>query len=170
MKYLVMSDSHGDREIVYQVAEHFKDNVDYIIHCGDSELPSDEKVWQEITVVTGNCDYDSGYREVQIIHTPLDCIYVTHGHLSGVRMGITKLGLQAQEAQVDIVLFGHTHEIGCEKVGQRLFLNPGSISYPRGALNYQSFAIIESTEDSWHIQYYTRDFQPITALAFTFSK
>lgn len=170
MKYLVMSDSHGDREIVYRVTEHFKNQVDYIIHCGDSELPSNEAVWQEVVVVTGNCDYDNGYQEVQIIHTPLDCIYVTHGHLSGVRMGITKLGLQAQEANASIVLFGHTHEIGCEKVGQRLFLNPGSISFPRGRLNYQSFAIIESTDNSWDIQYYTRDFQPINDLHFTFAK
>jgi len=35
MKYLVLSDSHQDRQIVVDVFKQWKDKVDYVIHCGD---------------------------------------------------------------------------------------------------------------------------------------
>jgi putative phosphoesterase len=32
----------------------------------------------------------------------------------------------------DVVVFGHTHEPYCETIGGILFLNPGSVTRPRG--------------------------------------
>lgn len=170
MKYLVLSDSHQDRQIVVDVFKQWKDKVDYVIHCGDSELSSDDELWKEIHVVAGNCDYDNGYEDVKIITTPEDKILVTHGHLYGVRMGLQKLAYLAEQSHADIVLFGHTHLIGCEVVNQRLYLNPGSILLPRGPIQHRSFAIIESTPTHWKIQYYNRANQPIADLAFEFEK
>ena len=88
MKYLVLSDSHQDRQIVVDIFKQWKDKVDYVIHCGDSELSSDDELWKEIHVVAGNCDYDNGYEDVKIITTLEDKILVTHGHLYGVRIGL----------------------------------------------------------------------------------
>ena len=37
---IVMSDSHGDRQIVEEIKDHYKGKVDAIFHNGDSELES----------------------------------------------------------------------------------------------------------------------------------
>lgn len=170
MKYLVVSDNHGDRQIIADLFNHYQEKVDYIFHCGDSELPANDALWKKAYVVTGNCDYDAGYQQSQLVETGEDRVYMTHGHLSNVRFGITQLGIEAQAADANIVLFGHTHQIGCEKVGSRLFLNPGSISQPRGTIQEKSFAIIDSRKKEYHVQYYNRDFQPIPNLTFIFKR
>jgi len=120
MKYLVVSDNHSDREILVDLKNEFENQVDLFLHCGDSELPDTDPLWDTFQVVCGNCDYGGGFPNERIIKTPLDTIYMTHGHLADVRFGVTKLGLQAQQADASIALFGHTHQIACEKVGNRI--------------------------------------------------
>lgn len=170
MKYLVVSDNHGDREILVDLFSHYRGKVDYIFHCGDSELASNDPLWEGVSVVTGNTDSDSGYEKAQVVDTGEDVVYLTHGHLSGVKMGLTQLDMQAQEDKATIALFGHTHQLGCEVNKGRLFLNPGSILQPRGRIPIKTYAIIESTEASFQVQYYDRNFEPIEDLAFIFNK
>ncbi|MCQ9217265.1 metallophosphoesterase family protein, partial [Streptococcus gallolyticus] len=80
---LVMSDSHGDRQIVEDIKHHYLGKVDAIFHNGDSELDSQDSLWDGIHVVNGNCDYFGGYPD-QLI-TQLDDVTIaqTHGHLYG---------------------------------------------------------------------------------------
>ncbi|GAA3008764.1 metallophosphoesterase [Tetragenococcus solitarius] len=170
MKYLVVSDSHGDRQILVDLFNHYKGKVDYIFHCGDSELSEDDSLWQGVYVVTGNMDSDPAYQKIQVVDTQEDVVYLTHGHLSGVKMGLTQLDMQAQEHQATIALFGHTHQLGCEVNKGRLFLNPGSILQPRGSVPIKTYAIIESTNESFQVQYYDRNFEPIEDLSFVFNK
>lgn len=56
---IVMSDSHGDRSIVEEIKNYYLGKVDGIFHNGDSELPSDDPVWEGIHVVAGNIDRKS---------------------------------------------------------------------------------------------------------------
>lgn len=170
MKYLVVSDNHGDREIVVELANRYRGQVDKMFHCGDSELETTDELWKEFIVVKGNCDYYSEFSEVVIENTGEDIVLITHGHLANVRFDLTSLGFMAQESHATIALFGHTHEIGCEMRQNILFLNPGSIRLPRGPLQYQSYAIIESTHEAYSVQYYTRSHQPIPKLHFEFKK
>lgn len=170
MKYLVVSDNHGDRQILVDILNKRKDEVDYFFHCGDSELPSNDELFATYQVVTGNCDYDPGFKEQLTIETTRDRIYMTHGHLSNVRFGLTQLMVEAEAADANIILFGHTHQIGCEVVNQRLYLNPGSISQPRGPIQVYSYAIIESSEAGYEIQYYNRAHLPQKDLHFHFSR
>lgn len=58
--FVVMSDSHYDRDVVKSIKSKYLNEATAIFHCGDSELPSSDEIWQGITVVAGNCDYDSG--------------------------------------------------------------------------------------------------------------
>ena len=60
---IVMSDSHGDRSIVEAIKEKYLGQVDGIFHNGDSELKSDDPVWEGIHVVQGNMDFYDGYPE-----------------------------------------------------------------------------------------------------------
>ena len=171
MRYLVVSDNHGDRDILVQLVNHYKGQVDAMFHCGDSELEASDPIWTHFTAaVKGNCDYGPGYPEVATKNTGQDVVFVTHGHLSNVRFGLTQLGLLAEQAGADIALFGHTHEIGCEMHQGCLFLNPGSIRQPRGPIQIQSYAIIESTSEHLAVQYYDRSFEAVPELHFTFAR
>lgn len=38
MKYLIVSDNHGDRNILVEIVNRYVDRVDHMFHCGDSEL------------------------------------------------------------------------------------------------------------------------------------
>ncbi|MEG0079133.1 metallophosphoesterase [Enterococcus sp.] len=170
MKYLVVSDNHGDREILVDILNRRQNEVDYFFHCGDSELASNDTLFQSYNVVGGNCDFDPGFKNRLVIKTKEDTIYMTHGHLSNVRFGLTQISLEAKEENATICLFGHTHQIGCEAVKGCLYLNPGSISQPRGPIQIQSYAIIESTENNWNVQYYDRMHTAVTDLHFTYKK
>ena len=64
---IVMSDSHGERDIIVDIKNRYQGKVDAIFHNGDSELESSDPVWDGIHVVRGNCDYDSGYPERLVV-------------------------------------------------------------------------------------------------------
>ena len=42
MLYLIVSDSHGDRDILCKLVKNYTGKVDAMFHCGDSELKSDD--------------------------------------------------------------------------------------------------------------------------------
>ena len=103
MKYLVVSDNHGNREVLETLFNHYRQSVDVMIHCGDSELSAQDSLWEGVEKVTGNCDYDNGYPKTLTIETPLDRIFVTHGHLYDVRFGLQTLSFKAADEQADLV-------------------------------------------------------------------
>ncbi len=170
MKYLVVSDNHGDHNILVEIVNRYVGTVDHMFHCGDSELKASDELWEHFTVVGGNCDYDPEYKMEQVVTIGQDVIYLTHGHRSNVQFGLTTLSLQAQEAGANIALFGHIHQAVAEMDKKRLFVNPGSISQPRGPVQIPSYAIIDSEEAGYHIQFYNRAHQAIEELAADFSR
>ncbi|MDT2702169.1 metallophosphoesterase [Enterococcus dongliensis] len=170
MKYLVVSDNHGDRNILVEIVNRYVGMVDHMFHCGDSELAANDELWNHFTVVTGNCDYDLEYKEEQIIETEEDVIYMTHGHRSNVRFGLTMLSIRAQEVGANIALFGHIHQAVADYDKHILFVNPGSISQPRGPVQIPSYAIIDSEKEGYHLQFYNRSHQPIEELVADFAR
>ncbi|MGC3713721.1 metallophosphoesterase family protein, partial [Enterococcus faecalis] len=72
-------------------------------------------------------------------------IYMTHGLLANVRMGLTTLAFQAEEAGATIPLFGHTHVLGAERHNNIHVVNPGRIRLPRRPVQEKTNAISEST-------------------------
>ncbi len=69
-----------------------------------------------------------------------------HGHLEGVDFGYNKLGLDAKIQGIHIAVHGHTHVPVFEQRGDFTFINPGSISRPRGG-SPASFAILTVEKD-----------------------
>ena len=63
--FVVMSDSHTDRDVIKKIKKRYEGTASALFHCGDSELPSNDDIWQGINVVAGNCDYDEGYSEIK---------------------------------------------------------------------------------------------------------
>lgn len=169
-RWLVVSDNHGDREILVSLRQALK--PDAVFHCGDSEMEAADPWFKGAYVVQGNMDFDS---ELPLVETPTvdGCkVLLTHGHYDAVHWDLTKLKLHANEVQADLVFFGHTHELAAEAVGGHVFVNPGSISQPRGEYRQLggTCAVVTVTADQWDVQYYTRDAQPVTDLDFSFKR
>ena len=89
---IVMSDSHGDRSIVEAIKEKYLGQVDGIFHNGDSELKSDDPVWEGIHVVQGNMDFYDGYPERLVTQLGPTRIIQTHGHLFQINFSFQKFG------------------------------------------------------------------------------
>lgn len=83
-------------------------------------------------MVRGNCDYDSGYPERLVVKLGDVIIAQTHGHLFGINFTWDKLDLWAQQEDADICLYGHLHVAAAWRNGKTVYINPGSISQPRG--------------------------------------
>lgn len=128
-KVLVLSDSHGDINTVKKIIKREKD-CNTIIHLGDHFTDLEEvKIDPKKTVlsVRGNCDW-SGADTEELIDIMGTRIFLTHGHLYGVKYTYTELFYRARELEADLVLFGHTHEAMNEDFeGIRLY-NPGTTS------------------------------------------
>ena len=130
----VVSDTHCINKYIQLAAEKIK-NVDILIHLGDnsSDIEQFKKVFNgEIYVVDGNCDYRGEYPKELIIDVNSKKIFLTHGDLYGVKSGLNNIFYKGKELGADIVLYGHSHIEGIERVEDILIMNPGSTSIPKG--------------------------------------
>lgn len=146
MKIVVLSDTHGNADIIEQVYQQ-ENQADAFFHCGDSELAYADAHFHDMNRVKGNCDFDANFLDDVVVPVGNRRVFMTHGHLYNIKMTLSTLDYKAQETQADIVLFGHSHLLGAEKIGDALFLNPGSLLLPRGG-NPKSYATIEWSDDS----------------------
>lgn len=169
MKVLVVSDSHGDREILVELIERYKDKVDQLFHCGDSELEETDTVWDYMTSVRGNMDYTNEYALTQVTDIQNERIFVAHGHRLDVNYTMQELVDAAKEENADYAFFGHTHKAVVEKIDNIVVLNPGSISQPRGHYQVPTYAIVESSNLHVEVTYYDREHKAIEELSCQFS-
>lgn len=172
MKILFVSDNHGDSQILSEIRKQFSSNVVAMFHCGDSNLNPDDQGMTNYHAVIGNTDWGLNYPKV-VEKQIDDChITVTHGHLYQVNFTLTPLKLLAKQTGADIVAFGHTHQLMVDYDDGCLFLNPGSISQPRGKYTYigGTFAIVDNLTNRYRVQFYNRHLEPVKDLQFEFKK
>lgn len=167
MKYLVVSDSHGDRDIIRELIHQYRHQVDYFFHCGDSELAADDRLWDTMMGIQGNCDYEKMVRE-RSFNTGLDNIYVVHGDGLVSNGSPLNIELKAEENGANIALFGHTHVpyVSYDKDKKILLVNPGSISLPRQQSGEQTYAIIDSDDDQYQVTFYNRQGKELESQTF----
>jgi uncharacterized protein len=145
-KVLIVSDSHGLTKELNVLRERHSEDVDLLIHCGDSELvPEDEAISGYLTVM-GNCDFGGGYPLETMAEVAGRKFFITHGHRYSIKTSLMNLKYKAQEVNADIVCFGHSHVLGAEVIGGTLFLNPGSIRLPRERLE-KTYVILDLQDD-----------------------
>lgn len=132
MKLLVFSDSH--RRNVDMLATIEEEQPDVVLHLGDMVRDAEdiEAVFpqQKLFYVSGNNDWNSEAEDELIVRVGSRRIFLTHGHLYGVRMGTKRLAKQARKNNCDIALYGHTHREDLHWDGDVLIANPGSIGMP----------------------------------------
>ena len=169
-QFVVMSDSHGDYDIVKDIKDRYQGKVDAIFHNGDSELKSSDPVWDGIYVVRGNCDYDDGYPENNVVELNGITIAQTHGHLYQINFMWDRLDLFAQEAGADICLYGHLHRASAWRMEDIVFINPGSVLQPRGEVMEKLYALVTVTDTTIKVDLYTRNHELYPQLSQEFTR
>lgn len=135
MKILVLSDSHSALSYMRRCVDVVK--PDAILHLGDyyddGQVIAEEYPEIRMLQVPGNCDcFRCDPHLPQIIITKLFGvnIYMTHGHLHGVKSTNDRLLRDARASKADVVLYGHTHEDYCHLEEDGLWvMNPGTCGY-----------------------------------------
>ena len=159
MKYLVASDIHGSALYMEKLAERFQDEkADCLVLLGDllyhgprNDLPEGYEPkrcieilnnWKNILCVRGNCDTEVDQMvlsfpimaEYGVISAEGKLIYLTHGHRE-----------LPPFKDKPIVLAGHTHVTALEDRGEYVYINPGSVSLPKGGSEW-GYAVLENRE------------------------
>ena len=140
MKILIVSDSHGDCVTLNKIVK-LNSDAKVIIHAGDykKDALEIEQHNQIIYSVLGNCDEYRGYyegEETQEFSLGTQRIFLTHGHLFGVKRTLTPLVQSAIQSNAQIAVYGHTHIPNIENIAGVLCVNPGSASGKRGVPTY----------------------------------
>lgn len=166
-KILIVSDSHGLTKELISIRERHLQEVDLMIHCGDSQLMIDELAMTGFQAVRGNCDYDARFPLERMEEIDGRRVFITHGHKYSVKTSFMRIYYQARELNADIVCFGHSHILGAEKIGDILFVNPGSILLPRQRRE-KTYIIIELQGEKLLTNVYDLSGKQIPALSCEF--
>lgn len=150
MKIGVISDTHiPERSLKLPeiIVREFK-NVDMIIHAGDLVEPEvlDElkKICINIKAVRGNMDYPPLKNQLpdkEIISIGKFKIGIMHGYGHPDKL-LDVLKEVFKKDDVDLIIFGHSHQPFNEMIDGVLFFNPGS-STDKLFAPYNSYGIIE---------------------------
>lgn len=152
MKILIVSDSHGLTEELEELRNQYPD-IDYWIHCGDSELPVGHPALAGYTIVRGNCDYHADFPYRQTIDANGVRIIVTHGHREHVKSSLLPLKNLAKEQGARVVCYGHSHILHVEEEGGVLYINPGSLRFPKQRKE-RTYVILETSASGITAQIY----------------
>jgi putative phosphoesterase len=126
----ILSDNHSDWPP--HIAESLA-GVDAIIHAGDIgpyRLVLDMESIAPTTAVLGNTDGDMPINESAVATLGSKKFFVQH--IVDPHRLEASLRERLKRIEPDVVVFGHTHMPFCETLGGVLFLNPGSVTQPRG--------------------------------------
>lgn len=150
MRIGVISDTHSNTNAIDRAVE-MAGEIDLWLHAGD--LIRDAEYLKmiygvKLINVAGNCDWGNETApEEEFIVLPQHKIFLTHGHLYGVKRSLKNIIQVGKKNSADIIIFGHTHVACIEKEEGITILNPGSLSYPRDGKG-QSFMVVELNDDA----------------------
>ena len=132
MKILVCSDSHGNLDNLVRAVE--REAPDRIYHLGDGWRDAQRLHAQfpdiPLEQVPGNCDWSVQSPAELLLTVRGKRILLCHGHTYGVKQSLLTAGYAAEEQDLDLFLFGHTHKPLVDRRGKTWFFNPGSIGDP----------------------------------------
>lgn len=158
MKIMFISDIHGISDNLRKIREKYKEfKCNKLVVLGDiynnyNYYDNNKEKVQEflndfkgsLICVRGNCDsltdlYDipiGPIKELDLIKTNNLDIYITHGHIYNE---------DNWDKENTILIQGHTHRPKISKKDNNIYINPGSISLPRGD-NLPSYLVFNEKE------------------------
>ena len=130
MKILICSDSHTRLDYFQKVI--YLEEPEMIIFGGDHSTDAIDMslVYSEIPfkIVRGNTDYfDKDTRDIEIFEVNGKKVFLTHGHLFGVKSNLNEIEKKAVSENADICIFGHTHREYMKEIDGVTYLNPGAL-------------------------------------------
>ncbi len=137
MRLLVMSDSHGRKNMLLEAME-LHPEADAVIFLGDGERDiefvknyfPDKKIY----AVCGNCDFNSELPTFLLEKFGGRTVFVTHGHCESVKYSLAVLKEKARNCAASIALYGHTHVPDTTYDDGIFIVNPGSIAVGKYAM------------------------------------
>ena len=140
MRIGIISDTHG--RLRTEAEEHLRD-VDCIIHAGDFDDPVVLRRLDEIAPlygVRGNNDWGGWANDLpRSLRTSLGGVSFCIAH--------RRSDIPWNLSGVDVVVYGHTHQYAEERTLGRLWLNPGSCSYPRPPRSVPTMVLLTTDEE-----------------------
>lgn len=126
MRIGIISDIHGTLSDDAMAA---LSGCDQILCAGDSETPDvlyELEGIAPVTAVLGNCDH------MQTLVQQLPA--VVNVRIGGLRFYMVHRpeDVHIDGNGADVIVHGHTHVPRYEKIGNAIWINPGSPTYPRG--------------------------------------
>ncbi|WP_096435979.1 metallophosphoesterase family protein [Alteribacter populi] len=169
MKALIVSDSHGWREELKQVIDRHQEEVDIMIHCGDSEIEPGSPELSGVKTVKGNCDFYKDFPEEIVEETAGVRFFAGHGHLLNVKMSSLQLKYKGEESNADVICFGHSHVPTAFTEDGMVFINPGSIRLPR-QVTVGTYVIADITAEKADVTFYSLEGEEVKELGETFQR
>ncbi|HHW72455.1 MAG TPA: phosphodiesterase [Firmicutes bacterium] len=167
----IISDTHGSTRAWLDAINGPFRGVEQIWHCGDvlyhgarNPLPAGYNTQElfelinscsiPIKAVRGNCDSDVDQMVLDIVlqdpyfmaELPFGRALVTHGHHYGPDI----MEAMIQRFQIKLWVSGHIHEPVLQRLGDTIFLNPGSPALPKGREQRRSVALLTDTSVELH--------------------
>ena len=146
MKVVVLSDSHGGFAQVMQVVQANQD-ADLFLFLGDTGQEVQDLQCLEpqlpLLAVRGNCDWGMDAPAEGLLTLENQRIFYTHGHLYGVKSGLSALVYEAREKGATIALYGHTHLAKIQQMDGLLVMNPGSLTRSPGGRNSYGVLLLD---------------------------
>jgi hypothetical protein len=146
MKILIFSDSHGETTLMSQIIKLYEGQAEHVIFLGDciNDCFELQRAFPHINFfsVPGNCDFHSNQPLEVLLELGKMKFFVTHGHKHGVKRSYDRIVSAALAHKANACFFGHSHIPAQFQKNGIIFLNPGSITEPRGKLG-KSYALAE---------------------------
>lgn len=147
MRIVVISDTHRSYRALREIVEKHERDADLFLFAGDGEREledvRDEFLRKTFLAVRGNCDFASQEQVSRIVMAGDVKIFLTHGHMYGVKGGTAGILSAAKENGAKVALYGHTHVAYAGYEDGIYLLNPGSAAQPRAGR--PSYGIIDIT-------------------------
>ena len=167
MKIMVAADIHGSAYYCEKLLKKYKEEAcdkllllgDILYHGPRNDLPEEynpkkvlamlNEMKNEILCVRGNCDTEVDQMVLEFPVLAEYCllcldhitIFATHGHKFNKNF-------MPNLAENEVLLHGHTHVPACEKVGNNMYMNPGSVSIPKEN-SHHGYMTIEDRRFLW---------------------
>lgn len=152
-RLLVISDSHGKVDRIYDLIRKHQGDFDVLFHLGDKSYDMLSFLDDGFSYVLVKGNMETEYSQVpMVVDWERVCEYdevkllATHGHRYSVHSTLVFLKKHALHLGVNLVLFGHTHEQACFEEDGIIYFNPGAFQSGHYGMIRLANGVVEKTE------------------------